>query len=95
MDFDLLRDPRKLGVHIIYKLIRKTSQDAVEDVIREFNLNPIDATDIRVRLIEKDNLILNVPCEKSEEIEALDWLGSISSKHSRRRRMGSMKSISK
>lgn len=67
-------DARRIGVKVVYEMIRKTVRDAVEDFIREMDVSPMDAADIRYRLLTKDILKIHIPCSKEEEMEAMDWL---------------------
>jgi hypothetical protein len=70
-------DSRIIGVKVIYEMIRKTVRDTVEEFISEMNVNPIDAADIRYKLLTKDILEIHIPSTRDEEMEAMDWLYSI------------------
>jgi hypothetical protein len=67
-------DARLIGVKVVYEMIRKTVRDAVEDFITEMDVSPMDAADIRYKLLTKDILEIRVPCSKEEEMDAMDWL---------------------
>lgn len=67
-------DARLIGVKVVYEMIRKTVRDTVEDFIKEMNVSPMDAADIRYKLLTKDILNIHVPCSKEEEMDAMDWL---------------------
>ena len=67
-------DARLIGVTIVYEMIRKTVRDTVEDFIKEMDISPMDAADIRYKLLTKDILNIHVPCSKEEEMDAMDWL---------------------
>ena len=73
-------DSRLIGVKIVYMLLRKTVKDTVEEFIKEMNINPIDAADIRHNLLVKDILKIHVPCTTDEEEDAFDWLDEIRSR---------------
>jgi len=67
-------DARLIGVKVVYEMIRKTVRDTVEDFIKEMGVSPMDAADIRYKLLTKDILNIHVPCSKEEEMDAMDWL---------------------
>lgn len=67
-------DARLIGVKVVYEMIRKTVRDTVEDFIKEMDISPMDAADIRYKLLTKDILNIHVPCSKEEEMDAMDWL---------------------
>lgn len=73
-------DARVIGVKVVYELIRKTIRDTVEDFIREIDVSPMDAADIRYKLLTKDILKVNVPCSEEEEMDAMDWLCELRSR---------------
>ena len=73
-------DARVIGVKVVYELIRKTVRDTVEDFIREIDVSPMDAADIRYKLLTKDILKVNVPCSEEEEMDAMDWLCELRSR---------------
>lgn len=73
-------DARRIGVKIVYEMLRKTIRDAVNDFIMEMDINPLDAADIRHKLLEKDILKVHVPCSKEEEMDAMDWLCDLRSR---------------
>ena len=75
-------DARLIGVKIVYEMIRKTVRDTVEEFIKEMDVSPMDAADIRYKLLTKDILNIHVPCSKEEEMDAMDWLCEL-----RRRRL--------
>lgn len=73
-------DARMIGVKVVYALLRKTVKDTVEDFIETMEVNPIDAADIRYRLLTKEFLDICVPCSTDEEMDAMDWLCDVRSR---------------
>ena len=73
-------DSRLIGIKVVYAMLRKTVNDTVEEFIKEMDISPIDAADIRYKLLTKDILNLHVPCTKEEEHEAMDWLCDLRSR---------------
>lgn len=70
-------DSRLVGGKVMYELMRRTIRSAVEEFIEKYELNPIDATDIRMRLVERNILRIHVPLNREEEGDAMDWLDDI------------------
>lgn len=67
-------DPRILGTRIVYSLIQKTIRDTINEFLEVYDVNPMDAVDIRCRLLEKNIINLHIPTNTEEEEHALAWI---------------------
>jgi hypothetical protein len=74
-------NPRNLDGSTIMRAGKPTKTErSVNDFIMEMDINPLDAADIRHKLLEKDILKVHVPCSKEEEMDAMDWLCDLRSR---------------
>lgn len=74
---DLLQNPRKLGVYLVFNTLRQILHTMVEAVISDYNLDIFDSKELRETLLEKDILHFMAPSNWEEEEDAMYWMSSV------------------
>jgi hypothetical protein len=74
---DLLSNPRKLGVYLIYNTLKQILHSTVEAVIKDYQIDIFDSHELREHLLEKDILHFMAPSNWQEEEEAMQWITSV------------------
>lgn len=74
---DLLQNPRKLGVYLVFNTLRQILHTMVESVIKDYDLDIFDSKELRESLLEKDILHFMAPSNWEEEEDAMYWMSSV------------------
>jgi hypothetical protein len=74
---DLLQNPRKLGVYLVFNTLRQILHTMVESVIRDYDLDIFDSKELCESLLEKDILHFMAPTSWEEEEDAMHWMSSV------------------